>query len=102
MCTSILASQNEIKAKYGKEVIILSLCGDFYEAYEDDAETIARLLGITLTRRSENGDSRKGIRMAGFPRHALDTYLPKLIRAGHRVAITELVVKEVVAPGIAL
>lgn len=62
--------------------MLLFRCGDFYEMYEDDAQVAADLLGITLTRQGS-------MRMAGFPHHALDTYLPKLIRAGHRCAICD-------------
>ena len=94
--------------------MLLFRCGDFYETYCDDAVDAARILGITLTRRN-NGNSGKGDEMAGFPHHALDTYLPKLIRAGRRVAIcdqledpklTKKLVKrgitELVTPGVAM
>lgn len=69
------------------EALLLFRCGDFYETYCDDAVEAARILGITLTRR--NNGSASGAEMAGFPHHALDTYLPKLIRAGKRVAICD-------------
>ncbi len=103
----------EFKAKH-PEALLLFRCGDFYETYHDDAVEAARILGITLTKRSSatNGD---GTAMAGFPHHALDTYLPKLIRAGRRVAIcdqledpklTKKLVKrgvtELVTPGVAM
>ena len=82
----------QLKKKH-PEALLLFRCGDFYETYEDDAEDAAKILGITLTRRS--GDRT---RMAGFPYHALDTYLPKLIRAGKRVAICDaLTTSKVVA-----
>ena len=68
--------------------LILFRCGDFYETYGEDAVESARILGITLTRRN-NGGNGDSIEMAGFPHHALDTYLPKLIRAGKRVAICD-------------
>ena len=68
--------------------LMLFRCGDFYETYGDDAVESARILGITLTRRN-NGGNGDSIEMAGFPHHALDTYLPKLIRAGKRVAICD-------------
>ena len=68
--------------------LMLFRCGDFYETYGEDAVESARILGITLTRRN-NGGSGDSIEMAGFPHHALDTYLPKLIRAGKRVAICD-------------
>ena len=68
--------------------LMLFRCGDFYETYGEDAVESARILGITLTRRN-NGGNGDSIDMAGFPHHALDTYLPKLIRAGKRVAICD-------------
>ena len=61
---------------------ILFRCGDFYETYQEDAEVVAKTLGITLTKKND-------IKMAGFPYHALDQYLPKLIRHGMRVAICD-------------
>lgn len=73
----------ELKAKH-PDAILLFRCGDFYESYETDAIDCAYTLGITLT---YERDSKT--RMAGFPHHALDTYLPKLIRAGFRVAICD-------------
>lgn len=72
------------------DALLLFRCGDFYETYEYDAEKASRILGITLTkcsRRTE--DDGQPLRMAGFPYHALDTYLPRLFRAGERVAICE-------------
>ncbi|MBP3220077.1 MAG: DNA mismatch repair protein MutS [Prevotella sp.] len=103
----------DLKAKH-PDALLLFRCGDFYETYCDDAVDAARILGITLTRRN-NGNSGKGDEMAGFPHHALDTYLPKLIRAGRRVAIcdqledpklTKKLVKrgitELVTPGVAM
>ena len=103
----------DLKAKH-PEAILLFRCGDFYETYCEDAITAAQILGITLTRRN-NGAGVKGDEMAGFPHHALDTYLPKLIRAGKRVAIcdqledpklTKKLVKrgitELVTPGVAM
>ena len=105
-----------LKAKH-PDALLLFRCGDFYETYCDDAVTASKILGITLTRRS-NGASKTGsgnAEMAGFPHHALDTYLPKLIRAGKRVAIcdqledpklTKKLVKrgitELVTPGVAM
>ena len=103
----------DLKAKH-PDALLLFRCGDFYETYCDDAVTAARILGITLTHRN-NGNAGKGDEMAGFPHHALDTYLPKLVRAGMRVAIcdqledpklTKKLVKrgitELVTPGVAL
>lgn len=78
----IKAQWENIKAKH-PDAILLFRCGDFYETYYADAETVAKDLGIALTR------SDDGTNMAGFPYHALDIYLPKLIRAGHRVAICD-------------
>ncbi len=76
-----------LKAKH-PEALMLFRCGDFYETYGEDAVTASRILGITLTRRN-NGGQTGSMEMAGFPHHALDTYLPKLIRAGKRVAICD-------------
>ena len=76
-----------LKAKH-PEALMLFRCGDFYETYCEDAVTASRILGITLTRRN-NGCQSGSMEMAGFPHHALDTYLPKLIRAGKRVAICD-------------
>ena len=102
----------DLKAKH-PDAVLLFRCGDFYETYCDDAVEASRILGITLTKR--NNGYNKGDEMAGFPHHALDTYLPKLIRAGKRVAIcdqledpklTKKLVKrgitELVTPGVAL
>lgn len=102
----------ELKAKH-PDAIMLFRCGDFYETYSEDAVAASEILGITLTKRA-NGQS-KTVEMAGFPHHALDTYLPKLIRAGRRVAIcdqledpkaTKKLVKrgitELVTPGVAI
>ena len=103
----------DLKAKH-PEALLLFRCGDFYETYCDDAVIASQILGITLTHRN-NGAGVKGDEMAGFPHHALDTYLPKLIRAGKRVAIcdqledpklTKKLVKrgitELVTPGVAM
>ncbi len=76
----------DLKAKH-PEALLLFRCGDFYETYCDDAIEAARILGITLTRR--NNGSNEATAMAGFPYHALDTYLPKLIKSGRRVAICD-------------
>ena len=102
----------DFKAQH-PDALLLFRCGDFYETYCEDAVTASRILGITLTHRN-NGYS-KGDEMAGFPHHALDTYLPKLVRAGKRVAIcdqledpklTKKLVKrgitELVTPGVAM
>ncbi len=79
----IMRQYYDLKSKH-PDAVLLFRCGDFYETYEEDAAVCARILGITLTKR--NSDHT---RMAGFPHHALDTYLPKLIRAGKRVAICD-------------
>ena len=102
----------DLKKKH-PDAVLLFRCGDFYETYCDDAIEASRILGITLTKR--NNGYNKGDEMAGFPHHALDTYLPKLVRAGKRVAIcdqledpklTKKLVKrgitELVTPGVAL
>ena len=102
----------ELKAKH-PDAVMLFRCGDFYETYSEDAIVSSEILGITLTKRA-NGQG-KSVEMAGFPFHALDTYLPKLIRAGKRVAIcdqledpkmTKKLVKrgitELVTPGVAI
>lgn len=81
--TPILTQFDDLKKKH-PDALLLFRCGDFYEAYREDAENCAKILGITLTHRSNDRTA-----MAGFPYHALDTYLPKLIRAGHRVAICD-------------
>ena len=75
-----------MKAKH-PDALMLFRCGDFYETYGEDAVVAAGILGITLTKR--NNSAENSIEMAGFPHHALDTYLPKLIRAGKRVAICD-------------
>lgn len=75
---------NELKAKH-PDAVILFRTGDFYESIFDDAKKVSEVLGITLTKRSDED----GYYLAGFPHHALDTYLPKLIRAGIRVAICD-------------
>lgn len=102
------------KAKH-PDALLLFRCGDFYETYCDDAVASSKILGITLTRRNNGASEKPPIEMAGFPHHALDTYLPKLIRAGRRVAIcdqledpklTKKLVKrgitELVTPGVAM
>ena len=78
----LLAQYNALKEKHPDTKILLRV-GDFYETYQDDAKDLSKTLGIVLTKRND------GVNMVGFPYHALDTYLPKLIRAGYRVAINE-------------
>ena len=73
---------NDLKAKH-PDALILFRCGDFYETYEEDAKVCSNVLGITLTKHSD------GHSLAAFPYHALDTYLPRLIRAGNRTCICD-------------
>ena len=111
--TPMMKQFHNLKSQH-PDAILLFRCGDFYETYCEDAVTASQILGITLTRRNNKGTTAS-TEMAGFPHHALDTYLPKLIRAGHRVAIcdqledpklTKKLVKrgitELVTPGVAL
>ncbi len=83
--TPLLRQYEEMKRKH-PDAVLLFRVGDFYESFHDDAVALSEILGVTLTRRA-NG--REPIALAGFPHHALDTYLPKLVRAGKRVAICE-------------
>ncbi len=100
----------QIKARYPNAILLFRM-GDFYETFEDDAVLVSKVLGITLTRRA-NGKAQD-VPLAGFPHHALDTYLPRLVQAGYRVAICEQLedpkyarkvvkrdVVEVVTPGV--
>jgi DNA mismatch repair protein MutS len=111
--TPMMKQFHDLKGKH-PDAVLLFRCGDFYETYLGDAVIAAQVLGITLTRRN-NGRTAAPTEMAGFPHHALDTYLPRLIRAGYRVAIcdqledpklTKKLVKrgitELVTPGVAL
>ncbi len=113
--TPMMRQFYELKAKH-PDAVLLFRCGDFYETYCSDAVVASEILGITLTKRSNGkSDASKAIEMAGFPFHALDTYLPKLVRAGKRVAIcdqledpkmTKKLVKrgitELVTPGVSI
>ena len=113
--TPMMKQFYDLKAKH-PEALLLFRCGDFYETYAEDAVISAEILGITLTRRNNGKNpSAQSIAMAGFPHHALDTYLPKLVRAGKRVAIcdqledpkmTKTLVKrgvtELVTPGVTM
>ncbi|HVN49729.1 MAG TPA: DNA mismatch repair protein MutS [Bacteroidota bacterium] len=111
MSTPLMKQYQQVKAKY-PDTILLFRMGDFFETFEDDAKITSKVLGIVLTKRGngEAGDTP----LAGFPHHALDAYLPKLLRAGYRVAICEQIedpkfakgivkrdVIEVVTPGVA-
>ena len=87
--TPMMRQFYDLKAKH-PDAVLLFRCGDFYETYCSDAIVASEILGITLTKRSNGkSDASKAIEMAGFPFHALDTYLPKLVRAGKRVAICD-------------
>ncbi len=110
--TPMMKQYNEIKAKH-PDAVLLFRVGDFYETFSDDAIAASEILGITLTRRANGAASF--VELAGFPHHALDTYLPKLVRAGRRVAIcdqledpkqTKSIVKrgvtELVTPGVSI
>ena len=113
--TPMMKQFYDLKAKH-PDALLLFRCGDFYETYSSDAVEASRILGITLTKRNNAGSKQQSsTEMAGFPYHALDTYLPKLVRAGKRVAIcdqledpklTKTLVKrgitEVVTPGVAM
>lgn len=88
---SIMEQYNELKEKHPGAVLLFRI-GDFYEAYDEDATKIGEILGVTITRKlnsKEKGSDGHALKLAGFPHHALDTYLPKLIRAGVRVAICD-------------
>lgn len=108
--TPLMRQYYRIKERHPQAILLFRM-GDFYESFDDDARTISKLLGITLTRRS-NGKAQD-VPLAGFPHHALDTYLPRLVEAGHRVAVCEQLedpqqaktvvrrdVVEVVTPGV--
>lgn len=84
--TPLMKQYQEMKKKH-PDAVLLFRVGDFYETFSDDAITASKILGITLTRRA-NG-SASYVELAGFPRHALEIYLPKLVRYGKRVAICE-------------
>ncbi len=110
--TPMMQQFYEFKAKH-PDAVLLFRCGDFYETYGEDAVSASEILGITLTRRN-NGGQADALEMAGFPYHALDTYLPRLVRAGRRVAICDQLedpklakklvkrgITELVTPGVA-
>ena len=111
--TPMMKQFHDLKAKH-PDAILLFRCGDFYETYCSDAVTASQVLGITLTRRNNKG-SQAATEMAGFPYHALDTYLPRLVRAGFRVAFCDQLedpklakklvkrgITELVTPGVAI
>ena len=111
MQTPLMTQYNKIKAAHPDTVLLFRM-GDFFETFEEDAKIASKVLGITLTKRA-NGAAGE-VPLAGFPHHAIDTYLPKLVRAGYRVAVCEQVenpkfakgivkreVVEVVTPGVA-
>lgn len=87
--TPMLKQFYNLKKKH-PDALLLFRCGDFYETYCDDAVKASETLGITLTKSTKSKEKDgQSLRMAGFPYHALDTYLPKLVRAGHRIAICD-------------
>ena len=111
--TPMMKQFYDLKAK-NPDAVLLFRCGDFYETYDADAVTASQVFGITLTRRNNKGQAA-ATEMAGFPHHALDTYLPRLIRAGYRVAICDQLedpklakklvkrgITELVTPGVAM
>lgn len=111
MQTPLMKQYKAVKAKHPDSILLFRM-GDFYETFEEDAITTSKVLGITLTKRAHGAASE--VPLAGFPHHALDSYLPKLIRAGYRVAICEQLedpkfakgivkrdVIEIVTPGVA-
>ncbi len=95
--TPLMKQYNQVKAKH-PDAVLLFRVGDFYETFSEDAIRAAEILGITLTRRANGAASY--VELAGFPHHALDTYLPKLVRAGLRVAICEQLEDPKTAKGI--
>ena len=110
--TPLLRQYNQIKKKHPDTILLFRL-GDFFETFNEDAVTTSKVCGITLTKRN-NGAAGK-VPLAGFPHHQLDTYLPKLVQGGYRVAVCEQLedpkhargivrrgVVEVVTPGVAL
>ena len=111
--TPMMEQFMNLKAKH-PDALLLFRCGDFYETYQEDAVTAAGVLGITLTHRNNKGKTQD-VEMAGFPHHALDSYLPKLVRAGYRIAICDQLedpklakklvkrgITELVTPGVAM
>ncbi len=110
--TPLMKQYNAVKAQYPGAILLFRI-GDFYETFSDDAIIVSRVLGIVLTKRANGSASH--VELAGFPHHSLDSYLPKLVRAGHRVAVCDQLedpkyakgivkrgVTEVVSPGVAL
>ena len=112
--TPMMKQFYDLKAKH-PDCVLLFRCGDFYETYGEDAVIASGILGITLTRRNNGAGGTGQLEMAGFPYHALDTYLPRLVRAGKRVAICDQLedpklakklvkrgITELVTPGVAM
>ena len=95
--TPLMRQYSEIKLQY-EDAIVLFRMGDFYETFNEDAKKTAKILGIVLTKRSSG--SAADVPLAGFPYHALDNYLPKLVKAGYSVAICEQVEDPKLAKGI--
>ena len=84
--TPLMAQYNKVKAQH-PDALLLFRVGDFYETFGQDAVTAAKVLNIVLTARKNGAASE--VELAGFPHHALENYLPKLVRAGHRVAVCD-------------
>jgi DNA mismatch repair protein MutS len=110
--TPLMKQYQQIKTKYPGALILFRV-GDFYETFDEDAVIVSKILDITLTKRANGG--AYGVKLAGFPYHALDTYLPKLVKSGHRVAICDQLedpkavkglvkrgVTELITPGLSL
>jgi len=95
--TPLMKQFLDIKNKY-PDTLLLFRMGDFYETFDEDAKLTAKILGIVLTKRS-NG-SADDVALAGFPYHSIDNYLPKLVKAGHRIAICEQIEDPKLAKGI--
>ncbi|MCC6638545.1 MAG: DNA mismatch repair protein MutS, partial [Ignavibacteriaceae bacterium] len=95
--TPLMAQYSKIKLAHPDTVLLFRM-GDFYETFEEDAKIASRVLGITLTKRA-NG-AAGDVPLAGFPHHAVESYLPKLVRAGYRVAICEQIEDPKLAKGI--
>ena len=95
--TPLMAQYYKVKEQ-NPDTILLFRVGDFFETFDEDAKTASKVLGITLTKRS-NG-AAEDVPLAGFPHHAIDSYLPKLVRAGYRVAVCEQMENPKFAKGI--
>ena len=99
MKTPMMSQYDEMKGKHPGEILLFRM-GDFYETFREDAVTMSRVLGLTLTSRSKRGSDAEGIPLAGFPWHALDGYLARLLKAGFRVAVCEQMEDPATAKGL--